>query len=68
METLIRQVLYTLDQIDVKGRENIDRMLGCMQALEKIANAMKNNREEMEKIQETVTQATQEGGEKNADL
>lgn len=68
METLIRQVLYTLDQIDVKGRENIDRMLGCMQALEKIANAMKHNREEMEKIQETVQQTTQEGGEKNAVL
>lgn len=65
VETLIRQVLYTLDQIDVKGRENIDRMLGCMQALEKIANAMKHNREEMEKIQEKVQQTTQEGGEKN---
>lgn len=68
METLIRQVLYTLDQIDVKGRENIDRMLGCMQALEKIANAMKHNREEMEKIPETVKKVTQEGGETNADL
>lgn len=63
METLIRQVLYTLDQIDVKGRENIDRMLGCMQALEKIANAMKHNREEMEKIPETVKKVEKEGGE-----
>jgi hypothetical protein len=65
VETLIRQVLYTLDQIDVKGRENIDRMLGCMQALEKIANAMKHNREGMEKIPEMVKKTTQEGGEKN---
>lgn len=62
MEHLIQKVLYTLDQIDVKGRENIDRMLGCMQALESIANAMKHNREEMEKTPETVKQTTQEGG------
>lgn len=45
MKNLIQQVLYTLDQIEVRGRENIDRMLGCMFALERVAEALKHNRE-----------------------
>lgn len=51
MEELIRKVLATLDKVEVKGRDNIDMLLGCMQALEKIAAAMKHNREEMSKAQ-----------------
>lgn len=51
MEELIRKVLATLDRIEVKGRENIDMLLGCMQALEKVADAMKHNREEMSRAQ-----------------
>ena len=50
MEELIRKVLATLDTVEVKGKVNMDRMLGCMQALEKIADAMKHNREEMDKV------------------
>lgn len=49
MEELIRKVLATLDTIEVRGKANMDRMLGCMQALEKIADALKRNREEMSK-------------------
>lgn len=45
MKNLIQQVLYTLDKIEVRGRENIDRMLGCMVALERVAEALKHNRE-----------------------
>lgn len=45
MEEMIRKVLFTLDTIEVKGRKNIDRMLGCMQALEKVAAALAHNRE-----------------------
>lgn len=51
MEELIRKVLATLDAVEVKGKDNLDKMLGCMQALEKIADAMKHNREEMNKLQ-----------------
>lgn len=51
MEELIRKVLLTLDKVEVKGRENIDRMLACMQALEKVADAMKHNREELNALQ-----------------
>ena len=54
MEQLIRQVIATRDTVEVKGRDNLDKVLGCMQALEKIADAMRHNRETMNKI-------TQEG-------
>lgn len=39
MEQMIRKVISTLDRVEVRGRENLDRLLGCMQALEKIAEA-----------------------------
>ena len=51
MEELIRKVISTLDKVEVKGKANMDRMLGCMQALEKIADALKHNREELSKAQ-----------------
>ena len=50
MEELIRKVLATLNTVDVKGSGNMNKMLGCMQTLEKIADAMKHNREEMNKV------------------
>lgn len=34
MENTIRSIMYTLDKIEVHGRQNIDSMLGCMQALD----------------------------------
>lgn len=54
MEELIRKVLFTLDTIEVKGRENIDRMLGCMQVLEKVADALAHNRETLQNMQTGV--------------
>lgn len=50
MEELIRKVIVVLDTVEVKGKANMDKMLGCMQALEKIADALKHNREEMSKV------------------
>lgn len=32
----IRAVRQTLEKIDVRGRSNIDKMLGCMMALDQI--------------------------------
>ena len=56
MEELIRKVLTTLDSIEVKGRTNLDRMLGCMQALEKIADAMAHNRETFSEAKPETTE------------
>lgn len=42
----IEAIQATLDKIEIKGRVNIDKMLGCMQALdeltEKLKEVMKN--------------------------
>lgn len=50
MEELIRKVIATLDTVEVKGKANLDKMLGCMQALEKIADAIKHNRESLQAL------------------
>lgn len=34
---LIRRVIATLDSVDVRGRENMDKLLGCMMTLDSIA-------------------------------
>lgn len=47
MEELIRKVLNTLDKVEVKGKGNLDKLLGCMQALEKVANELAANRQAM---------------------
>lgn len=60
MEELIRKVLATLDAVEVKGKANIDRMLGCMLTLEKIADAMAHNREALKEAQtEAKTETTE---------
>lgn len=45
----IRLVLNTLNNVDVRGRENLDRLLGCMQALEKAAAALEKGDKEEER-------------------
>ena len=52
MEEIIRRVIATLNTVEVKGRDNLDKVLGCMQALDKVADALRHNRETMEKTKE----------------
>lgn len=33
---LIKMVISTLDSIEVKGRDNLDKLLGCINALEEV--------------------------------
>lgn len=54
MEELIRKVIATLDMVEVHGRVNMDRLLASVRALEKVADALKHNREQMEQIEEGV--------------
>ena len=55
MEEIIRRVIATLNTVEVKGRDNMDKVLGCMQALDKVADALRHNRETMEKTKEGAT-------------
>ncbi len=47
MEALIRRIIATLNDVDVKGRDNLNRLLGCIQALEKLADALHHNQSVM---------------------
>lgn len=34
--TILSRVLFTMEQIDVHGKTNMNKMLGCIQELEKL--------------------------------
>jgi len=34
--TLIKMVISTLDGVEVRGKDNLDRLLGCINALESL--------------------------------
>ena len=36
---LIKMVISTLDAIEVKGRDNLDKLLGCINALETVVQS-----------------------------
>lgn len=48
MDTLkvIKMVIATLNCVEVKGRENLDGLLGCINALEKVVQTMGGEQEE----------------------
>lgn len=37
---LIKIVISTLDDVEVKGRDNLDKLLGCINALESVAKRL----------------------------
>lgn len=43
--TILKLVLNTLNDIDIKGKKNIDAMLGCMNALEEFIHQAENKKE-----------------------
>ena len=43
--TIIKLVLNTLEDIEIKGKKNIDAMLGCMNALEEFVHTAENKGE-----------------------
>lgn len=51
--TIIKLILNTMEDIEIKGKKNIDAMLGCMNALEnfiQLAEAENNNKKESELV------------------
>ena len=49
--TIIKLVLNTLDGIEIKGRTNIEAMLGCINALESfVQNVEAENKKEKEVV------------------
>lgn len=51
--TIIKIVLNTLDDIEVRGKQNLDAMLGCMNALESFvyeAESLQNKEAENKEV------------------
>ena len=48
METFLKTLLESLNRIEVKGKENIDILLGCMMAIENAINELENPHAEEE--------------------
>lgn len=42
---IITRVLYTLEQVEVRGKQNLDKLLGCMQALEALKESLAAEKE-----------------------
>jgi hypothetical protein len=38
--TMIRIIISTLNDVEVRGRENLDKLLGCINALESVAQSL----------------------------
>lgn len=38
--TLIKLVISTLNDVEVKGKKNLDKLLGCINALESVVQVM----------------------------
>lgn len=38
----LMSILYTLNRVSVAGKDNMDRLLGCIQMLERLAGEEKN--------------------------
>lgn len=47
MEEFLRSLLRSLDQLEVRGRENLDIVLGCMLAIEQVLTQIQENEEEV---------------------
>lgn len=51
--TLIKMVISTLNGVEVKGKDNLDRLLGCINALESVVKALEAAPAEPKKQEES---------------
>ena len=52
---IIRLIINTLNQIEDKGAENLDRMLGCIQGLERLEKAMEEHHDDNDEQKQNVS-------------
>lgn len=45
-KTLLSQIINTLETIEVKGKDNLSKLLGCISALEQLAQEEDNGRQD----------------------
>lgn len=48
MKDFLMQLLTSLEQVEVKGKHNMDILLGCMMAIERAIEQMNESKEEQD--------------------
>jgi hypothetical protein len=48
VENILKNLILTLGKIEVRGKDNLDMLLGCIQTLEKLLDACKKAKTETE--------------------
>ena len=43
--TIIKRVIYTINQVDVRGKDNMDKLLGCIQTMERLLEQLRARKE-----------------------
>ncbi len=43
--TIIKRVIYTINQVDVRGKDNMDKLLGCIQTMERLLEQLSARKE-----------------------
>lgn len=48
MENILKSIIRTLEKVEVRGKDNLDMLLGCIQTLEKLLKACEDAKEKQE--------------------
>lgn len=58
MKQIFDSLIYSLGRVEVRGKENLDILLGCIQTLEKLRNMIKVETREVEPEEATPDENT----------
>lgn len=61
MKEILQNLIYTLGCIEVRGKQNLDRLLGCIMTLEKLRDMVKTEQREIEPEEEKHADTDQQG-------
>ena len=50
MVSLIKAIISTLDSVEVRGRDNLNALLGSINALETVVQALENSSKAVEEV------------------
>ena len=57
MKEIFDKLIYSLGRVEVRGKENMDILLGCIQTLEKLRDMIKVETHEIEPEEEKADDA-----------
>ena len=54
MKEIFDRIIYSLERVEVRGKENMDILLGCIQTLEKMRDMIKVETHEIQTKEEKI--------------